>query len=104
MWCLSRIWLDPDPEILDPAGSGSQPDPDILDPAGSDLNRIHSFWFWIRPDPDPDRIHKIYRISGRIWIRGTPSKGKGLDTWYSATYTSQTRDQQSFTISEVAAD
>ena len=31
-------------------------------------------------------------------------KGKGLDTCYSATYMSQTRDQQCFTISEVAAD
>ena len=31
-------------------------------------------------------------------------KGKGLDTCYSATYTSQTHDQQRFTISEVAAD
>ena len=31
-------------------------------------------------------------------------KGKGLDTCYSATYMSQTRDQQQFTISEVAAD
>jgi len=33
-------------------------------------------------------------------------KGKGLDTRYSTTYsyTSQTRDQQRFTISEVAAD
>jgi len=31
-------------------------------------------------------------------------KGKGLDTFYSATYMSQTRDQQRFTISEVAAD
>ena len=31
-------------------------------------------------------------------------KGKGLDTCYSATYMSQTRDQQLFTISEVAAD
>jgi len=28
----------------------------------------------------------------------------GLDTCYSATYMSQTRDQQRFTISEVAAD
>ena len=27
-------------------------------------------------------------------------EGKGLDTCYSATYMSQTRDQQSFTISE----
>jgi len=31
-------------------------------------------------------------------------KGKGLDTCYSATYMSQTRDQQRFTLSEVAAD
>jgi len=29
---------------------------------------------------------------------------KGLDACYSATYLSQTRDQQRFTISEVAAD
>jgi len=29
---------------------------------------------------------------------------KGLDTCYSATHMSQTRDQQRFTISEVAAD
>ena len=34
----------------------------------------------------------------------TFGKGKGLDTCYSATYMSQTRDQQRFTISEVAAD
>ena len=32
------------------------------------------------------------------------SKGKGLDTCYRATNMSQTRDQQRFTISEVAAD
>jgi len=31
-------------------------------------------------------------------------KGKGLDTCYSAAYMSQTRDQQRYTISEVAAD
>jgi len=31
-------------------------------------------------------------------------KGKGMDTCYSATYMSQTRDQRRFTISEVAAD
>ena len=31
-------------------------------------------------------------------------KGKGPDTCYSATYMSQTGDQQRFTISEVAAD
>jgi len=33
-----------------------------------------------------------------------PLYGKGLDTCYSTTYMSQTRDQQRFTISEVAAD
>jgi len=32
------------------------------------------------------------------------TNGKGLDTCYSATYMSQTRDQQRFTVSEVAAD
>ena len=31
-------------------------------------------------------------------------KGNGLDTCYSTAYMSQTRDQQRFTISEVAAD
>jgi len=31
-------------------------------------------------------------------------KGEGLDTCYSATCMSQTRDQQRFTISEVEAD
>jgi len=31
-------------------------------------------------------------------------KGKGLSTCYSTTYMSQTRDQQRFTIAEVAAD
>ena len=35
---------------------------------------------------------------------GHKGKGKGLDTCYSTTYMSQTRDQQRFTISEVAAD
>ena len=32
------------------------------------------------------------------------SKGKGLDICYSPAYMSQTRDQQRFTTSEVAAD
>jgi len=31
-------------------------------------------------------------------------KGKSLDTCYSATYVSQTRNQQRFTISEMATD
>jgi len=37
------------------------------------------------------------------WI-GYHEEGKGLDNCYSAVYTSQTHDQQHFTISEVAAD
>jgi len=37
------------------------------------------------------------------WLK-VKVKGKGQDTCYSATYMSQTRDQQRFTISEVAAD
>ena len=36
--------------------------------------------------------------------RRSKGKRKGLDTCYSAAYVSQTRDQQRFTISEVAAD
>jgi len=35
---------------------------------------------------------------------GKGKKVKGLDTCYSIAYLSQTRDQQCFTISEVAAD
>jgi len=38
------------------------------------------------------------QIPHKVWT------GKGLDTCYRATYMSQTRDQQRFTISEVAAD
>jgi len=48
----------------------------------------------------PDKKIHIFLI-GSADIKG---EGKGLDTCYSATYTSQTRDQQRFTISEVAAD
>ena len=40
-------------------------------------------------------------LQARTRLKG---KGKGLDTCYSATYMSQTRNQQRFTISEVAAD
>ena len=39
-----------------------------------------------------------------FWLGCLCFKGKGLDTCYSAAYMSQTRDQQRFTISEVAAD
>ena len=45
------------------------------------------------------------RVSSLIYlIFLCKGKGKSLDTGYSATYMSQTRDQQRFTISEVAAD
>jgi len=39
-----------------------------------------------------------------LFLPCPPRRGKGMDTCYSATYMSQTRDQQRFTISEVAAD
>jgi len=42
-------------------------------------------------------------FSVKEW-RDVEGIGKGLDTCNSATYMSQTRDQQRFTISEVAAD
>ena len=45
------------------------------------------------------RTHSLSRLAWS-WV----GKGKRLDTCYSATYMSQTRDQQRFTISEVAAD
>ena len=41
-------------------------------------------------------------LSDPEWLKKV--KAKGLDTCYSATYMSQTRDQQRFTISEVGAD
>ena len=37
-------------------------------------------------------------------LNAADDKGKGLETCYSATYMSQTRDQQRFTILKVAAD
>jgi len=53
----------------------------------------------------PGANHKIKysQTLGTTYISYN-SKGKGLDTCYSATYMSQTRDQQHFTISAVAAD
>ena len=39
-----------------------------------------------------------------LFIGVLKGKGKGLDTCYSTTYMSQTRDQQRFTISKVEAD
>ena len=46
-------------------------------------------------------VHCHMAHSVDVCVKG---KGKGMDTCYSATYMSQTRDQQRFTISEVAAD
>ena len=43
-------------------------------------------------------------LNGYRYVKSMEGKGKGLDICYSATYMSQTRDQQRFTISEVAAD
>jgi len=48
--------------------------------------------------------HQCSSSSSSSSSSNSSSKGKGLDTCYSATYMSQTRDQQRFTISEVAAD
>jgi len=39
-----------------------------------------------------------------LWVGSKGKRKKGLYTCYSATYMSQTCDQQRFTISEVAAD
>jgi len=47
--------------------------------------------------------YRFSRWQRRLSAKGK-GKGKGLGTCYSATYMSQTRDQQRFTISEVAAD
>jgi len=44
-------------------------------------------------------VHKLRQKSQKFLY-----KGKGKDKGYSAIYMSQTRDQQRFTISEVAAD
>ena len=55
------------------------------------------------------RKHYVFYLSGRSSVHPfvysfIQGQGKGLDTCYSATYMSQTRDQQRFTISEVAAN
>ena len=46
-------------------------------------------------------LHNFFIISAGVAYR---LQCKGLDTCYSATYMSQARDQQRFTISEVAAE
>ena len=43
-------------------------------------------------------------VFASIYLLASKGKGKCLDTCYSVTQMSQTRDQQRFTISEVAAD
>jgi len=49
------------------------------------VTRVYIDWFGI-----PDM---------KVFVVKRKGKGKGLDTCYSATYTSQTRDQQRFAIS-----
>jgi len=51
--------------------------------------------------PKAARSRRQRRRGEGEWGKG---KGKGLDTCHNAAYMSQTRDQQRFTISEVAAD
>ena len=46
----------------------------------------------------------MWSVCQALSLLSIKRKGKGLDTCYSATYMSQTRDQQRFTASEVAAD
>jgi len=57
-------------------------------------------------DSSARRASPLHICIGRgiIWSPSLNGKGEGLDTCYGATYMSQTRDQQRFTISEVAAD
>jgi len=52
------------------------------------------------------RRHPLYQpaINNIITCHNTNIRKGKLDTCYSATYMSQTHDQQRFTISEVAAD
>ena len=52
----------------------------------------------------PSYLHNLISLRPPCNTRYSSVKGKGLDSCCSATYMSQTRDQQRFTISEVAAD
>ena len=74
------------------------------------MTKIAVFAFWRQTDRQTDKqtdeqmdstdaLSRSHRHEQRL-----NNKGKGLDTCYSTTYMSQTRDQQRFTISEVAAD
>ena len=54
-----------------------------------------------------DGMHEVLVNAFHVDVLSFPyerGKGKGQDTCYSAAYTSQTRDQQRFTISEMTAD
>ena len=48
-------------------------------------------------------LSKRLHVSSNFFSPSGKGKGKCLDTCYSAAYTSKTRDQQRFTISEVLA-
>ena len=68
------------------------------------VNR-HSAWY-TSPYPWSRMLAGVWRSVakyGKLFAIGK-GQGQGLDTCYSATYLSQTRDQQRFTILEVAAD
>ena len=74
---------------------------------GSPTNVIQQFYVvaWCRHWYFTSVLTKLrVRAIKRIPSTAIKGKGKGLDTCYSAAYMSQTRDQQRFTISEVAAD
>jgi len=58
---------------------------------------------YIEVQQQTDAAQVCVDVTNQVTINNK-GKDKGLDTCYSATYTSQTRDQQRFTISEVAAD
>jgi len=57
---------------------------------------ICPFWCILQAEHSPDIIFIVYTV---CWL-----KVKGLDTCCSAAYTSQTQEQQRFTISKVTAD
>jgi len=64
----------------------------------------HCLHLPVWPDGEVICLNIVSTASPLVIILALKGKRKGLDTCYSATYMSQTRDQQCFTISEVAAD
>ena len=64
----------------------------------------HCLHLPVWPDAEVICLNIVSTASPLVIILALKGKRKGLDTCYSATHMSQTRDQQCFTISEVAAD